>query len=152
MSQKIQHSSHVRKTTDTIGALRSLWRQSRLLPSELKKARLRTAPQTVADAYEANKNVIEAVYGSHHIRRGLLYHGTGALQYDGDKYGAGMTGQLRRPVDTILESGLSPHTDPWALTQGSLQSISFATAWSVCEVLRRCTPGARRPPGVGVWQ
>jgi hypothetical protein len=101
-----------------------------LLPKDLERAKLRPVPQAVLDAYETNREVIQAIYGSDHVRRGLLYHGTGALQYDGDKYGAGMTGRLRRPLDTILERDLKPHTDPWALTQGSTQSISFATVWS----------------------
>ena len=135
MSQEIQNSpkqrsSHIRKATETIGTLRFLWRKSRLLPRELKTARLQPVPQSVLSSYAANKDVIEAIYGSNHVRRGLLYHGTGALQYDGDKYGSGMTGRLRRPIDTILERGLKPHTDPWTLTEGSMQSVSFATAWS----------------------
>ncbi|HEV7453850.1 MAG TPA: hypothetical protein VGO07_01180 [Candidatus Saccharimonadales bacterium] len=125
-----QHSFRARKAAQVVVTLRFLWRQSRLLPRELEKARLQPVPQALLDAYDANRSVIEAIYGSDHIRRGLLYHGTGALQYDGDKYGAGMTGGLRRPIDAILGGGLSPHTDPWALTQGSMQSTSFATAWS----------------------
>ena len=134
MSQPIrnslkQRSSRVRKTAETIGTLRFLWRQSRRLPGELKKAKLQLVPQSVFDAYIANKDVIEAIYGSDHVRRGLLHHGTGALQYDGDKYGMSMTGRLRRPIDTILEKGLKPHIDPWALTEGSTQSVSFATVW-----------------------
>src|SRR5882724_5043943 len=115
-----QHSSRVGKAAETIGTLRFLWRQSRSLSRELEKARLQPVPRSVLDAYAANKNVIEATYGSDHLHRGLLYHGTGALQYDGDKYGAGMTGRLRRPIDAILEGGLRPHVDPWALTEGSM--------------------------------
>ena len=135
MSQEIQNtseqrSSRIKKAVEIIGALRLLWRRSRSLPRELDKARLQPVPQSVLDAYDANKSVIEAIYGSDHIRRGLLYHGTGALQYDGDKYGTSMTGQLRRPIDAVLSGGLSPHPDPWALTEGSMQSTSFATAWS----------------------
>jgi len=125
-----QSSSRVRKAAGIISALRFLWRQSRLLPRELEKARLQPVPWSVLDAYEANKDVIERIYGSEHIHHGLLYHGTGALQYDGDKYGVGMTSHLRKPIDVILRDGLRPHTDPWALTQGSMQSVSFATAWS----------------------
>ncbi|HUD10794.1 MAG TPA: hypothetical protein VMS08_00165 [Candidatus Saccharimonadia bacterium] len=134
MSQEIQNFSEqrprVRKAAEVIGTLRFLWRQSRSLPRELEKARLQPVPQAVLDACDANKSVIETIYGSDHIRRDLLHHGTGALQYCGDKYGAGMTGQLRRPINAILGGDLSPHTDPWALTQGSMQSTSFATAWS----------------------
>ncbi len=125
-----QRSSRLRKATYTIGTLRFLWRRSRSLPKELYKARQQPVTQAVLDAYAANKRVITAIYGSDHVRLGLLYHGTGALQYDGDKYGKGMTGRLRRPIDDILEGDLSPHTDPWALTNGSRQSTSFATAWS----------------------
>lgn len=93
-------------------------------------ARLQPVPAAVLAAYDANKGIIEAIYGSDHVRRGLLYHGTGALQHDGDKYGAGMTSKLRRPIDSILKEGLRPHADPWALTEGSRLSVSFATAWS----------------------
>ena len=126
----MQRSSGARKAAEIISTLRFLRRQSRLLPRELKQARLQPVPQSVLDAYAANKDVIEAIYGSDHVRRGLLYHGTGARQYDGDKYGAGMTGKLRRPIDRILEAGLRPHADPWALTEGSALSVSFATVWS----------------------
>jgi len=111
-------------------ALQFLWRGSKALRGGLERARLQPVPQAVLDAYQSSKSVIEAVFGSDHVRRGLLHHGTGALQYAGDKYGAGMTGQLRRPLDTILEDNLKPHTDPWLLTQGSMQSTSFATVWS----------------------
>jgi hypothetical protein len=38
--------------------------------------------------------------------------------------------RLRRPLDAIFEEGLRPHTDAWALTEGSPQSVSFATVWS----------------------
>jgi hypothetical protein len=135
MSQSVQNTpkqrpSHFRKAAEIISTLRFLWRQSRSLSRELKAARLQPVPQPVLNAYAANKDVIEAIYGIDHMRRGLLYHGTGALQYDGDKYGASMTSQLRRPIDTILKEGLRPHTDPWALTEGSPQSVSFATVWS----------------------
>jgi hypothetical protein len=40
-----------------------------------------------------------------------------------------MTGRLRQPIDAILEEGLRPHADPWALTEGSTLSVSFATVW-----------------------
>lgn len=113
-----------------------------MLPRELERIRLRPVPQSVLDAYTANKNAIEAIYGGGHVRRGLLYHGTGALQYDGDKYGAGMTGKLRRPIDTILKDGLRPHADAWALTEGSVLSVSFATAWSYA----RFYAEAHQPP------
>lgn len=125
-----QRSSRVRKATEIINTLRFLWRQSRLLPKELEMTRLQPIPRSVLDAYDANKDIIEAIYGSDHVRRGLLYHGTGALQYDGDKYGTGMTGKLRTPIDIILKDGLRPHADPWALTEGSPLSVSFATVWS----------------------
>jgi hypothetical protein len=147
MPQKIQnfskrHFSRTRKAAEIIGTLRFLWRQSRLLPKELETTRLQPIPQVVLDAYAAYKDVIEAIYGRNHVRRDLLYHGTGALQYDGDKYGTGMTGRLRRPIDTILKEGLRPHTDPWALTEGSTQSVSFATAWSYA----RFYAEAHQPP------
>src|SRR5581483_5647050 len=125
-----QRSTGIRKAAEIISTLRFLWRQSRLLPKELEMTRLQSVPRSVLDAYANNKGLIEAIYGNDYVRRGLLYHGTGALQYDGDKYGTGMTGRLCRPIDTILEEGLRPHTDPWALTEGSTQSVSFATAWS----------------------
>src|SRR5437868_5595354 len=129
MSQAIrnsseQHSSRVRKAAETIGTLRFLWRQSRLLSKGLEAAKLQPVPRSVLNAYAANKDVIETIYGKDHLRRGLLYHGTGALQYDGDKYGTGMTGRLRRPIDAILKAGLKPHADPWALTEGSTLSVS----------------------------
>jgi hypothetical protein len=125
------HNAMVKpKATENIGTLLFLWRQSRLLQRELKRVREQPMiPQSVIDAYDANKSVIKALYGSDHISRGLLYHGTGVLQYDGDKYAVGMTGRLRRPIDTILKEGLRPHTDPWALTKGSRLSVSFATVW-----------------------
>lgn len=116
--------------SDVIGSLRFLWRQSKALPLSLETSKLQPIPHPVLDAYETNKEVVKTIFGDRHIRCNLLYHGTGALQYDGDKYGLGMTGQLRRPLDIILEEGLTPHTDPWALTEGSAQSVSFATAWS----------------------
>lgn len=135
MPQKMQNSSEqrssrFRKAAEIVGTLRFLWRQSGLLQKELEAARLQPVPQSVLGAYAANKEVIEAIYGSDHICRGLLYHGTGALQYDGDKYGVGVTSRLRRPIEAILEGGLRPHADPWALTEGSAQSVSFATTWS----------------------
>ena len=135
MSQKRQNfskqpSSRVRKVAETISALRFLRKQSRSLPRELEAAKLQPVPQAVLDAYAANKSVIGTIYGTAHVRRGLLYHGTGALQYDGDKYATGMTGRLRRPIDAILVGGLRPHADPWALTEGSMLSVSFATVWS----------------------
>src|SRR5436309_2226133 len=133
MLQKTQNSSErrssrIRKATEIIRTLRFLWRQCRLLPKTLEAAKLQPVPRSVLDAYAANKDVIEAIYGRNHVRRGLLYHGTGALQYDGDKYGDGMNGKLRRPIDAILRDGLRPHADPWALTEGSMLSVSFATA------------------------
>lgn len=149
MSQKThkssgQRSSRARKTAEIIGTLRFLWRQSRLLPKELETIRLQPIPRSVLDAYAANKDVIEEIYGSDHVRRDLLYHGTGALQYDGDKYGAGMTSLLRRPLDAILEGGLRPHADPWALTEGSMLSVSFATVWSYARFYAEAhqTPGS----------
>jgi hypothetical protein len=102
---------------------------SRSLPADLEKAKLQPVPTEVLEAYEANKNVIANTYGKEHVRSGLLFHGTGALQYEGDKYGKGMSGQLRHPLDTILEGGLQPHTDLWSLTHDSMQSTSFATSW-----------------------
>jgi hypothetical protein len=134
MPKKTQHSpqqrsARIEKVAEVVGTLRFLLRQSRLLPKDLKATKLQPVPQSVLDAYAANKHIIEAIYGSGHVRRGLLYHGTGALQYDGDKYSARMTGRLRRPIETILEGGLRPHTDPWALTEGSMLSVSFATVW-----------------------
>jgi hypothetical protein len=120
----------IKKVAESIRTLRFLWMQSRALPGDLEKVKLQPVRQSVIDAYETHKSTIATIYGSSHAHRGLLYHGTGALQYDGDKYGAGMTGQLCNPIDAILGGNLRPHTDPWALTQGSTQSISFATAWS----------------------
>jgi hypothetical protein len=122
--------SAVRKAAEIIATLRFLWRQSRLLPKELETTKLQPVPRAVLDAYATNKEAIETIYGSRHVRRNLLHHGTGALQYDGDKYGAGMIGRLRKPIDTILKDGLRPHADAWALTDGSALSVSFATAWS----------------------
>lgn len=135
MPQKTQdsskrHPSRARKAAEIISTLRFLWRQSRLLPKELEKTRSQPVPRPVLDAYAANKDVVEAIYGRDHLRHSLLHHGTGALQYDGDKYGVGMTGKLRKPLDTILEDGLQPHTDAWKHTEGSPLSVSFATVWS----------------------
>ena len=141
-----QRSSHIRKAAEIIATLRFLWRQSRLLPKALQRTRSQAVPQSVLDAYEANKTVIAAIYGRDHVRRNLLYHGTGALQYDGDKYGAGMTGKLRRPLDTILKDGLRPHADAWALTEGSALSVSFATVWSYA----RFYAEAHQPPDDGL--
>ncbi|MGH7157470.1 MAG: hypothetical protein ACREGD_00100 [Candidatus Saccharimonadales bacterium] len=135
MPQKTQkpsehHSPRVKKAAEIIRTLRFLWRQSRSLPKELQTIKLQPVPRSVLGAYAVSKAEIEAIYGSDHLRRGLLYHGTGALQYDGYKYGTGMTGKLRRPIDAILEDGLTPHADPWAVTEGSPLSVSFATVWS----------------------
>lgn len=101
------------------------------LERDMTEARKTPVPQDVLDAYKENSDVISRIYGNDHVNPGLLYHGTGALQYNGNKFKEGTTDDLRHPLDSILEEGLKPHHDTWILGMGKegVYSTSFATAW-----------------------
>jgi len=116
-----------KKSIETLGAL---WLGSWKLYNELEEAKKRPVPQEILDVYEKDQEIIEKIYGKEAPNPNLLFHGTGALQYDGNKYTEGVRSHYREPLDTILEEGLKPHLDPWIMGVESVQSISFATAWS----------------------
>lgn len=47
-------------------------------------------PHEVIESYEINRAVIEKIYGKVSPNEMLLHHGTGALQYSGEKYQSGV--------------------------------------------------------------
>lgn len=99
------------------------------LEHSLQEVKAQPVPQEVRDAYLQNREVIESIYGKAHANHDLLYHGTGALQYAGNKYQEGTSNEYRHPLDSILQDGLKPHEDTWITTREAIDSTSFATTW-----------------------
>ncbi len=103
------------------------------LRARLEDAKEIPVPSEVIDSYNAHRDEIEAIYGDK-VLKDSLYHGTGTFQYEGDKYAGRMGDDLRRPLDTILEHGITPHLDVWNSTPGGYLSTSLATVWSYAKV------------------
>ncbi len=112
---------------EMFGTLRKGYKE---LESNLTEAKNIPVPDEVLEAYEGHKDSILNLYGIEHVNPNLLYHGTGAIQYDGDKYRGGTSTEYTRPLDSILQEGLKPHHDMWIQGgSGGVDSTSFATAW-----------------------
>jgi hypothetical protein len=103
------------------------------LESRLYQEKMQPVPKEVVDAYEENRTEIENLFGRERPKD-LLYHGTGNLQYAGDKYNGGLTGELRHPLNAILEHGIHPHLDVWNSAAGGYNSSSIATTWPYAKV------------------
>ena len=114
----------------TLEAGTALYKGYRNLEEKLLEAKEKPVPQEVVDSYLANKEAIEYIYGKDSIRKNLLYHGTGAMQYSGNKYQEGTQEEFRHPLDAILQNGLQPHLDTWIMGKPDVTSTSFASSWS----------------------
>lgn len=85
----------------------------------------------VQHVYEEQKELLKRLFGDPDsgLKKDFLYHGTGFLKYDGEKYQQG--GASKETVEVlpkILEEGLRVHHDPW-LPEGDMESVSFADSY-----------------------
>lgn len=103
------------------------------LERKLKEAKLDPVPQEVLSAYEENRETIGQIFGNEKPNE-ALFHGTGNLQYAGNKYSGGTGEELRHPLDSILEDGIIPHLDVWNSEKGGYESSSLATTWPYARV------------------
>ncbi len=128
---------------------RTLLAGYRNLERTTQEAKRKPVPETVLDAYQQYLPTIEKIYGQYEVNKNLLYHGTGILQYAGDKYEGGTTNEYRHPLEQILQKGLRPHLDPWITTSKDVVSTSLATAWPY---VKWYSDKHQDPIAMGVWQ
>jgi hypothetical protein len=110
-----------------IGTFREMHHEARELPQVLDESK-KFVPSEVVMAYEEFKPRIEDVFGNTSVNPDLLHHGTGAIRYEGEKYGSGIVSQIQRPLDNILTEGLTPQLDIFSF-KGPMMSTSLAYSW-----------------------
>jgi hypothetical protein len=94
----------------------------------MQSARELPVPDEVVQAYSVYQERIGDIYGQEMLRQDNLYHGTGFLQYAGDKTSGTYRRETVSILDSILDLGLLPDEEHLKISPAGVKSLSLTRA------------------------
>lgn len=119
-----EHAQRYLKMTEF--GLSTLYRY--FLFSHIHEQSVEPVPESVLDAYENYKPIIEGIYGKDFLNQRLVYHGTGRyhyLQEGSHKYEGDIRESIEDVLEILLQNGLEPRLDIWVPTPASYSTVSL---------------------------